>query len=163
MKSYLKIGIAGYGVVGKIRKKILDKIPGVKVVAISEKNPKNRALIKGIKFFDNYKKLFTEDLDIVFVSLPNKYAADATIKALKKSINVFCEKPPARNIIELSKVLKCYKSKKKIKLKYGFNHRYHDSIVLAKKIIDSKKFGKLINLKGLYGKSKIQADNRFFA
>tara|TARA_B100000029_G_C17598862_1_gene965107 strand:+ start:1490 stop:2503 length:1014 start_codon:yes stop_codon:yes gene_type:complete len=155
MKSYLKIGIAGYGVVGKIRKKILDKIPGVKVVAISEKNPKNRALIKGIKFFDNYKKLFTEDLDIVFVSLPNKYAADATIKALKKNINVFCEKPPARNIVELSKVLKCYKSKKKIKLKYGFNHRYHDSIVLAKKIIDSKKFGKLINLKGLYGKSKI--------
>lgn len=155
MNSYLKVGIAGYGLVGKIRKKILDKIPGVRVVAISEKNQKNRVLSKGIKFFDNYKKLFNEDLDIIFVSLPNKYAADATIRALKKNINVFCEKPPARNIIELNKVLNCYKNKNKIKLKYGFNHRYHDSIILAKNIIDSKKFGKLINLKGLYGKSKI--------
>ena len=78
MNSYLKVGIAGYGLVGKIRKKILDKIPGVRVVAISEKNQKNRVLSKGIKFFDNYKKLFNEDLDIIFVSLPNKYAADAT-------------------------------------------------------------------------------------
>ena len=155
MKSHLKVGIAGYGVVGKIRKKILDKIPALKVVAISDKNKKNRVLSKGIKFFDNYKKLFNEDLDIIFVSLPNKYAADATIRALKKDINVFCEKPPARNIIELNKVLKCYQKRNKAKLKYGFNHRYHDSIILAKNIIDSKKFGQLINLKGLYGKSKI--------
>ena len=156
MSADLKIGIAGYGVVGKIRKKILDGITGLKVVAISDKNPKNRVLSKKIKFFDNYKKLFNENLDILFVSLPNKYAAEATIKALKKNINVFCEKPPARNINELNKVFKEFKNKKsKIKLKYGFNHRYHDSIILAKKIIDSKRYGKLINLKGLYGKSKI--------
>ena len=156
MSADLKIGIAGYGIVGKIRKKILDGITGLKVVAISDKNPKNRVLSKKIKFFDNYKKLFKENLDILFVSLPNKYAAEATIKALKKNINVFCEKPPARNISELNKVFKEFKNKKsKIKLKYGFNHRYHDSIILAKKIIDSKRYGKLINLKGLYGKSKI--------
>ena len=156
MNKILKIGIAGYGVVGKKRKKILNNIPGLKVLAISDKNPKNRIKSKNIKFFNNYKKLFKEDLDIIFVSLPNKYAADATIKALKKNIHVFCEKPPARNINELQKVLKTYEKKKnKTKLKYGFNHRYHDSIILAKKIINSKKYGNLINLKGLYGKSKI--------
>ena len=42
-----------------------------------------------VKFFDNYNKLFNENLDILFISLPNKYAADATIKAIKKNINVF--------------------------------------------------------------------------
>ena len=156
MKSFLKVGIAGYGVVGKKRKKILENIPGVKIVAISDKNPNNKIISKKINFFNDYKKLFNEDLDILFISLPNKYAADATIRALNKNINVFCEKPPARNIFELKKILKVYKKKKKtIKLKYGFNHRYHDSIILAKKIIKSKKYGKLINLKGLYGKSKI--------
>ena len=36
---------------------------------------------------------------------------------------------------------------------YGFNHRYHDSILETKKIIDSKKFGKVINFRGVYGKS----------
>ena len=156
MNTDLKVGIAGYGVVGKIRRRILDSIPGLKIVAISDKNLKNKVLGKKVKFFNSYNKLFNENLDILFISLPNKYAAEATIKALKKNINVFCEKPPARNINELKKVLKEFQKKKnKIKLKYGFNHRYHDSIILAKKIIDSKKYGKLINLKGLYGKSKI--------
>ena len=106
MKAKIKIGIAGYGIVGKKRKKILDKIPGVKVVAISDKNLKNKILNKKIKFYKNYKKLFNEDLNILFISLPNKYAADATIKAIKKNINVFCEKPPARNLNELNKVFK---------------------------------------------------------
>jgi len=127
MGTDLKIGIAGYGVVGKIRKKILDSIPGLKIVAISDKNPKNKISSKEIKFFDSYNKLFSENLDVLFISLPNKYAADATIKALKKNINVFCEKPPARNINELKKVLKEFQKKKnKIKLKYGFNQKYKD-------------------------------------
>ena len=56
MDSYLKVGIAGYGVVGKKRKKILDNIPGVRVVAISDKNPKNKILSKQVKFFKSYKR-----------------------------------------------------------------------------------------------------------
>ena len=45
--------------------------------------------------------------------------------------------------------------KPNIKLKYGFNHRYHGSIKLAKKYIDKNKLGKILNIRGLYGKSKI--------
>jgi len=154
--SYIRVGIAGFGAVGTIRKKILDNIPEVKIVAISDKNKNNWIKDKNIKFFNNYKKLFREKLDVLFISLPNKYASDATIRAIRNNINIFCEKPPARNINELKKVLTIYKKRKNnIKIKYGFNHRYHDSIILAKKIIDSKKYGKVINLKGIYGKSKI--------
>ena len=36
---------------------------------------------------------------------------------------------------------------------YGFNHRYHDSIIKALEILKDK-LGKLISLKGVYGKSK---------
>ena len=39
--------------------------------------------------------------DMVFVCLPNKYATDATFKALKNGSHVFCEKPPARNFKEM--------------------------------------------------------------
>ena len=88
-ESNLKIGIAGYGYVGKIRKRILDTIPGIKIVAISDKNPKNGIFSKQIKFFKSYKNLFKENLDVLFISLPNKYAADATTKALKKILTYF--------------------------------------------------------------------------
>ena len=88
-KSNLKVGIAGYGHVGKKRRKILDNIPGVKIVAISDKNPKYKISSKKIKFFKDYKKLLNENLDILFVSLPPKYAADATRMAIKKNIMKF--------------------------------------------------------------------------
>ena len=56
-ESNLKIGIAGYGYVGKKRRKILDKISRIKIVAISDNNPKHKILSKKIKFFKDYKKL----------------------------------------------------------------------------------------------------------
>ena len=92
-------------------------------------------------------------VDAVFVTLPNYLSAKVTIQALKKNIHVFCEKPPAKNYNELSKIRKFLKPN--IKLKYGFNHRYHGSIKLAKSYIDKNKLGKILNIRGLYGKSKI--------
>ena len=57
-------------------------------------------------------------------------------------------------VSDVKDVLKIQK-KNNLKLKYGFNHRYHKSVILTKKIIDSKKLGNLINIRGVYGKSKI--------
>ena len=42
-----------------------------------------------------------------------------------------------------------------LKLKYGFNHRYHASILKASEIINSNKLGKIVAMRGIYGKSNI--------
>ena len=151
----INVAIAGFGVVGKKRYEILKKIKEVNIVAISDKNTKNSPKNKNIKFFSNYQKLFNFRLDAIFISLPNKIAAEATINSLKKEINVFCEKPPARNYRDFLKIYNVYKNHKNLKIKYGFNHRYHDSVIIAKDAIKKKRYGKLINIRGLYGKSKI--------
>jgi|TARA_B110000503_G_C7134385_1_gene408189 predicted dehydrogenase len=151
----LNVAIAGFGVVGKKRYKILKKVKDVNIVAISDINRNNIPKDKKIKFFLDYHKLFTFKLDAIFISLPNKIAAEATIVSLKKNINVFCEKPPAKNYKDFIKIYNVYKTKKNLKIKYGFNHRYHDSIIIAKNAIQKKRYGKLINIRGLYGKSKI--------
>ena len=72
-----------------------------------------------------------------------------------KKIHVFCEKPPGRNVEDIQSVIKEEKKDNKIKLKYGFNHRYHGSVRKAKKYIEEKKFGKILNIRAVYGKSKI--------
>tara|TARA_B100001248_G_scaffold243059_1_gene211044 strand:+ start:3598 stop:4596 length:999 start_codon:yes stop_codon:yes gene_type:complete len=151
----INVAIAGFGVVGKKRYEILKKIKEVNIVAISDKNIQKSPKNKNIKFFTNYRKLFNFNLDVIFISLPNKIAAEATIDSLKKKINVFCEKPPAKNYKDFLKIYNVYKKQKNLKVKYGFNHRYHDSIIIAKDAIKKKKYGKLINIRGLYGKSKI--------
>ena len=39
-----------------------------------------------------------------------------------------------------------------MKLKFGFNHRYHDAVIEAKSIVEGGRFGKILWLRGVYGK-----------
>jgi len=158
----MKVGIAGYGVVGKTRHASIQKNTSYKVVAISEINLKaQRDIPSDIDIFDDYHDLISKgEIDIIFISLPNKFASDAVSLSLKNGLHVFCEKPPAKTLDELIKVQKIYKKCSNLKLMYGFNHRFHLSVEEAKTIIDSNSFGKIINLKGVYGKSQMISFNQ---
>ena len=65
---------------------------------------------------------------------------------------MFCEKPPARNANELQSVLDA-EQESGLVLKYGFNHRLHYSVVEAKKLMDSGAMGRLLWMRGVYGKA----------
>ena len=42
---------------------------------------------------------FCSDIDVLFVSLPNDAAPDATrLGIVKNGLHVFCEKPPGRSV-----------------------------------------------------------------
>jgi predicted dehydrogenase len=42
-----------------------------------------------------------------------------------------------------------------LKLMYGFNHRYHDSVQEALQVVRTGALGRVIGMRGVYGKSKI--------
>jgi predicted dehydrogenase len=87
--------------------------------------------------------------------LPNNIAAEVTIAGLNKGLHVFCEKPPGRDVEDIRQVIEVERKYPKLKLKYGFNHRYHDSVRQALRIIQSGELGDIVNLRGVYGKSRI--------
>jgi predicted dehydrogenase len=151
----LNTAIIGFGVVGKRRKEFIEKNKNYNLIAISDIKFKKDFHRKKINYFKNYNDIFNSNLNIncIFITLPNYLSAKVTKFALQKKIHVFCEKPPAKNYKELLSIKQFLK--KSVKLKYGFNHRYHGSIKLAKKIIDEKKLGNILNVRALYGKSKI--------
>lgn len=152
----LKVGIAGYGVVGKRRRKFIDLNANMITVAVSDSNFEQEGVTgDGVKCYQTYQELFRENLDVLFVSLPNYLAAEATIAGLKRGLHVFCEKPPGRAVQDIRKVIVAEKERPHLKLKYGFNHRYHESVKEAKKVIQSGQYGEIINLRGVYGKSSI--------
>ena len=155
-EKIFKVGIAGYGVVGKRRRELIDANPSLKTVSVSDiKFKKSSEMPDGVKSFPDYKYLLEQDLDILFVSLPNYLTTEATIGGLERGFHVFCEKPPGRTVEDIKNVIEVEKKHPTLKLKYGFNHRYHDSVKEAKRIIDSGEYGKLINFRGIYGKSSI--------
>ena len=151
----LKVGIAGFGVVGKRRKQFIEEHPDLELIAVCDKNFEfNQTISDRVKAFTNYKDLLKENIEIVFVCLTNDIAAEVTIKSLESGRHVFCEKPPGRTVDEIKRVIEV-ENKTKLLLKYGFNHRYHKSIQMAMELISSKKLGEIVNIRGVYGKSKI--------
>ncbi len=152
----LKIGIAGFGVVGKRRRQFIDQHPKMTVVAVCDQNYKQSGTLEdGVRFYPDYQSLLQEKLDVLFVSLPNYLAAEVTRAGLKKGLHVFCEKPPGRDLSDIAQVMSVEKETPGLKLMYGFNHRYHDSVREALRIIQTRELGEVINLRGVYGKSKI--------
>jgi len=158
----MKVGIAGYGVVGKTRHASILKNTEHQITAVSEKNVDAHQVIPAsIQIFEDYESLIEKgDIDIIFISLPNQFAADASIRALKKGLHVCCEKPPSRTLAELQNVKRISLQHPSQRLMYGFNHRFHLSVEKAKSIILDNTLGKVINLKGAYGKSQMISFNQ---
>ena len=152
----LRVGIAGYGVVGKRRHLHIDQHLNLQVVAICDRTFLGEGTLdNGIHYFNAYQALLNEKLDILFVCMTNDIAAEVTIAGLEHGLHVFCEKPPGRDLHDMNRVVAAKKKHPDLKLKYGFNHRYHDSVSEALDIIQSKQLGEVIDLRGVYGKSKI--------
>ena len=156
MTTLLKVGIAGYGVVGKRRRDIIDARDDMQVVAVCDQTLEGTGTFEdGVRYYDVYTDLLGEPLDILFVAMSNDVAAAVTIAGLEKDLHVFCEKPPGRDVADIKAVADCYQNHQGRVLKYGFNHRYHDSVQDALAIIRSAELGEVINLRGVYGKSQL--------
>ena len=157
----INTAIIGFGVVGKRRKFFIEKNKNYNLKYISDITFKNNFSKKNIDYFKYYNDVLKQkDLDVVFVTLPNYLAPIVTQKSLKKKLHVFCEKPPAKNSNDLKKVISVEKKNKNLKLKYGFNHRYHGSAQKAKEILAKKILGNILNIRAVYGKSKIVTFNQ---
>lgn len=117
-------------------------------------------LPEGIRYYRNYQQLLAEPLDALFVCLTNDIAAEVTIAGLQHGLHVFCEKPPGRSVEDILRVIACERQRPSLKLMYGFNHRYHESVQDALKILRSAELGRVINMRGMYGKAKLITFNQ---
>ncbi len=155
-QEQLRVGIAGYGVVGNRRRVYIDQHPRLRTVAVCDQVFSEAGTLRdGVSCFRNFRELLEEPLDVLFVGLPNYLAAEVTIAGLERGLHVFCEKPPGRDVADIQKVVEEEKKHPEQLLKYGFNHRYHESVREALRLVHSGELGEIVNLRGVYGKSKI--------
>ncbi|KAF0165465.1 MAG: oxidoreductase-like protein [Rhodocyclaceae bacterium] len=114
----------------------------------------------GTRYFRDYRRLLAEGLDAVIVCLTNDIAAEVTIAGLESGLHVFCEKPPGRSVEDIVQVIAHERRHPGLKLMYGFNHRYHESVQDSLAILRSGELGRVINMRGVYGKAKLITFNQ---
>jgi len=155
----MNFGIIGYGKMGKIRYAAIRDLPGCRVSRICEVNAQED-FPEGVAVTADPDEIMNDrTIDAVVISTPNQYLKDLVIQGLNSGKHVFCEKPPGRTLAELEEMMAAQRENPSCKLMFGFNHRHHESMLHARKLIDSGEYGKVLWLRGRYGKS---VDESFF-
>lgn len=149
----MNVGIIGAGLVGKKRAKALEGLD-VRLVSIADildQRAKELAEQYHCNYTSDWKSVVRDkEIDIVIVSTIHQYLAEISIEAIKNNKNLLIEKPAARNLKELEKIKKIAEEKN-IKIKVGYNHRFHPGILKAKEIFDNGEIGPLMFIRGRYG------------
>jgi predicted dehydrogenase len=146
-----RAAIIGYGYMGRIRAAVVKRNPLLDLAGIYDPGSSESG-VDGMHLYKSYEDLLKDGADVVFVCTPNSYSPRYCIDSMNSGKHVFCEKPPGRNLDDVRNIIRAEKSSG-AKLMFGFNHRFHPGIMRAKVVVDSGRLGRIINVRGLYGKS----------
>jgi predicted dehydrogenase len=154
MSDTLKIGLIGLGKMGLIRAREVTKRKDAQLVCGFDPAPEAFAEeFPDVALVADADAVIAADVDAILVATPNAYTPAAVIAALDAGKHVFCEKPPGRTLQDIIDIREAEARNPGLKLKFGFNHRYHAGIEEAKRIVDSGRLGKILWMRGVYGKS----------
>ena len=156
----LRIGIVGWGFMGKMHFRCYKSDTNVEVTAICDADAKQLQNSSGVSgnisgaeddldlsnialYSDLSKMLVEEKLDALSIASPTFLHASQTIEALNEGVHVFCEKPMALNSGDCREMAEVAKQSGKT-LQIGHCIRFWPEYVQAKEIIDSQKYGKVL-------------------
>ncbi len=162
MKKEIRIGIIGYGQMGRIHSYAYRSIPlyydgqPCKVVLkgicdANETLAKKAVEQAGFEFSTtDYRELVArKDIDVINVCTPNNLHADALLAAMKNGKHVYCEKPLAFNEAEARKIVLAADSAG-VKHQITSEYRFIPAIMKAKELIDQGFVGRVFQFRGVY-------------
>ena len=155
--SMPKIGLIGFGKMGRIRRDAIADCGKGTVVVAHDPCATDFCGIPSVR--TPGEVIAYPGLDAVFIATPNYQNKPLTIAALRAGKHVFCEKPPAFTGADVEEI-RAVEAASGCKLMYGFNHRHHASIRTMKERVDSGRYGRLLWMRGRYGKS---VDRNYFS
>ena len=156
----LRIGIVGWGFMGKMHFRCYKSDTNVEVTAICDVDAKQLQNASGVTgnisgaeddldlsnialYSDLSKMLAEEKIDALSIASPTFLHASQTIEALNAGVHVFCEKPMSLNSGDCREMAEVAKQSGKT-LQIGHCIRFWPEYVQAKEIIDSQKYGKVL-------------------
>jgi predicted dehydrogenase len=90
-----------------------------------------------------------EDIHAVDITAPSNFHKEIAIEAAENGKHIFCEKPLALTVDDAGEMLSAVE-KAGVKHQIGFNYRFAPALILAKKLIDEDKIGKIFHFRGSF-------------
>ncbi|MDY0169140.1 MAG: Gfo/Idh/MocA family oxidoreductase [Thermoguttaceae bacterium] len=156
----LKIGIAGFGFMGRMHYRCWNALPDVQVVAVCDSDAqalgdaaRNRGNIAGAEgdvdltgtaVYSSFEQMLREEpLDAVSITVPTFLHAPCTIAALAAGVHVLCEKPMALTLDNGRRMIEAAERSGKL-LQIGHCVRFWPEYAKAKEIVGGGQYGRVL-------------------
>ncbi|MBP9479230.1 MAG: Gfo/Idh/MocA family oxidoreductase [Sebaldella sp.] len=162
MKTF-KAGVVGTGFIGVAHVEALRRLGNVEVLAITDsQSPEIKAKTMNIpNSFTDYKKMIdTLDLDAVHICTPNNTHHEIAMYAMKKGINVICEKPMTKTLDEAKDMYE-YSKKHNIVNAVNFHNRFNPMVHQLKRMVAHGDLGEIFSIHGAYIQDWLLLDTDF--
>ena len=151
--KFMNFAVIGLGSFGIKRATAIKNSKQANLVVISELDAKRAIKAKEtlqVPVSDYNEILKNKKIDVVCVCTPNKFHKKIIIDSLNAGKHVFCEKPYVRNVAEAKEIYDVSKKSKGI-LQLASNHRFFESVMYARKLVDEGTIGKVLSFDGRIG------------
>jgi predicted dehydrogenase len=149
----LSILIAGCGSVGKRHARVLNGL-GLKDIRACDPAPAQRASLLGetptVTMYDSFEAGLWDAPHAVLICTPPKLHIPMAMQAIQAGCHVLCEKPLSdapEGIDELAAL--AAEAEKKVMVALCF--RFHAGLLIAKRLLDSGRVGRLVSMRALVG------------
>ncbi len=155
----LKVGIVGFGFMGRMHLSAWQGIPDAEVVALCDaRSPAE--LFKGDAggniegaaggqegatlpcYTDVETMLAQQSLDAISITLPTYLHADVSVQALQAGVHVLCEKPMALTLADCDRMIAAAQASDRV-LQIGHCIRFWPEYVLAREMVKDQRYGAL--------------------
>ena len=150
-------GILGLGEIAHKFSEGFIETSNAKLLAVASKDQekskkfKDQFNLESKYLFNSYEELINcEEVDVVYIALPNFLHHEWALKSIKNKKHILVEKPVTLNLKEIKNIEKNLNNEK-IFFGEAFMYRYHPQINLVIDIIENNEIGNLLSMKSQFG------------
>lgn len=150
----MKVGIIGAGRIGMRRAEIVQAVARTELAMVADVDlPQAQAVAArfGGQATRRWEEVVTrEDIETVVVATPHRLLAPVALAAVECGKHVLVEKPMGRTPHEVRRLVEAGRARG-VRIKAGFNHRYHPAVRRAWEQARQGAIGELLFLRARYG------------
>lgn len=148
----LRAGVIGTGFIGPVHIEALRRL-GVQVTALCDLPDRvaTAAQRHGIpNAFGNYRELLhCPEVDVVHITVPNRYHCEMALAALQSGKHCICEKPLAMNTSETRRLVVAARDRKSV-FAVNYNVRFYPAVLQLRDLVARGELGHIIHVNGSY-------------
>lgn len=140
----LRVGIIGFGGIGRVHLEAYRNCPDVAVVGIADPRLQaSAAPVEGAALFNNHDELLqTVPIDIACICTPARHHLAIASDVAKHGVHILCEKPLAPSSRDASSIVDVCASNG-IRLAYGASYRHLPAVAAARALISAGTIGEV--------------------